>query len=131
MTVTIDGGAGITFPDAVQQTNAVTNTGGTPGYYAARAWCTFDGSTNPPTILSQQNVAGIVRNTTGTYTVTFTSAMPNANYAVVATAGGSSGAGFGAWTNTATFAANSFRVFTYAIGGGLNNADRVSFVVFA
>ena len=41
MSITIDGGAGITFPDTVQQTNAVTNTGGVPRYYAARAWVTL------------------------------------------------------------------------------------------
>lgn len=130
MPITLDGGAGVTFPDAVQQTNALTNTGGTPRYYAARAWCTFDGSSTPPAILSQQNVASVVRDTTGTYTITFASNMPNANYAVLATTGGSSGVGYGAWTNTATFAVNSFRIFTYAIGGGLSNSDRVSFAVF-
>jgi hypothetical protein len=82
MSVIIDGGAGITFPDTVQQTNAVTNTGGVPRYYAARAWVTFDGSTTPPTILSASNVASVSRTSTGLFTITFTSNMPNANYAV-------------------------------------------------
>lgn len=82
MTVIIDGGAGITFPDTVRQTNALTNTGGPPRYYAARAWVTFDGSTSPPAILSASNVASVSRASTGLFTVTFTTNMPTANYAV-------------------------------------------------
>jgi len=82
MSIIIDGGAGVTFPDTVQQTNAVTNTGGDPRYYAARAWVTFDGSTTPPAILSASNVASVSRTSTGKFTITFTSNMPNANYAV-------------------------------------------------
>jgi hypothetical protein len=82
MSIIIDGGAGITFPDTVQQTNALTNTGGTPRYYAARAWVTFDGSTTPPIILSASNVASVSRSSNGVFTITFTINMPNANYAV-------------------------------------------------
>lgn len=85
MTVIIDGGAGVTFPDTVQQTNALTNTGGSPRYYAARAWVTFDGSTSPPTILSASNIASVSRISTGVFRLTFTTNMPNANYAVVGT----------------------------------------------
>jgi hypothetical protein len=130
MTVVIDGGAGVTFPDTVQQTNAVTNTGGGPPFYAARAWVTFDGSTTPPTILSQANVASVTRSATGTYNVNFTSNMPNANYAVSVMVGGSIGSAFGVWTNSATYTVSSFRIFTYAVGGGLANNDRVSVAVF-
>ncbi len=84
MTVVIDGGAGVTFPDTVQQTNAVTNTGGDPRYYAARAWVRFNG-TGTPSVRAGVNVASITDNGTGAYTVTFTTPMPDANYAVVAT----------------------------------------------
>ena len=82
MSITIDGGAGVTFPDSVQQTNGMTMTGGAPLYYAARAWVTFDGSTTPPTILSAVNVASVSRASTGLFTITFTANMPSANYAV-------------------------------------------------
>lgn len=81
MTVIIDGGAGVTFPDTVQQTNAVTNTGGAPRYYAARAWVNFDGSLTA-VIRSSANVSSITDNGTGNYTVNFASPMPDANYAV-------------------------------------------------
>ena len=86
MTVVIDGGAGVTFPDTIQQTNAVTNTGGDPRYYAARAWVVFDGTVSPPTILASAGISSVARNSTGDYTLTFSAAMPSANYAVVATA---------------------------------------------
>ena len=85
MTITIDGGAGVTFPDSVQQTNGMTMTGGNPLYYAARAWVNFKG-TSPAAIRASSNVASVTRNTTGTYTITFTTPMPDANYAVVGAA---------------------------------------------
>jgi hypothetical protein len=85
MSITIDGGAGITFPDTVQQTNGMTMTGGNPLYYAARAWVNFKG-TSPAAIRASSNVASVTRNTTGTYTITFTTPMPDANYAVVGSA---------------------------------------------
>ena len=85
MTVIIDGGAGVTFPDTRQQTNALTNTGGNPQYYAARAWVNFKG-TSPAAIRASANVASVTRNSTGTYTITFTTNMPDANYVVVGSA---------------------------------------------
>ena len=49
----------------------------------AKAWVQFTGST--ATINNSFNVSSITRNSTGDYTVNFTTAMPNANYAVNAT----------------------------------------------
>jgi hypothetical protein len=86
MSVIINGGAGITFPDTVQETNAVTNTGGTPRYYAARAWGVFNGTVNPCTVLASSNVASITRTGTGTYQVDFSSPMPTANYVITGAA---------------------------------------------
>ena len=86
MTVVIDGGAGVTFPDSVQQTNALTITGGTPRYYAARAWANVNGS-GGAAIRAQANVGSVDYLATGRYRINFATAMPDANYAVVATAG--------------------------------------------
>lgn len=80
MSITIDGSAGITFPDSVQQTNGMTNTGGAPLYYAARAWVTFDGADGA--IRASVGVSSVSRTGVGRYTITFSPAMPNANYAV-------------------------------------------------
>jgi hypothetical protein len=49
----------------------------------AKAWVQFAGATG--TIASAFNVSSITRNSTGDYSVNFTTAMPNANYAVNAT----------------------------------------------
>ena len=84
MTVIIDGGAGITFPDTAQQTNAVTMTGGNPLYYAARAWAKFSGA-GAFTVSAGVNISSITGNGTGRYTVNFTTPMTDANYTVVAT----------------------------------------------
>lgn len=139
MTITIDGGAGITFPDTVQQTNATTNTGGTPRYYAARAWVTFDGSPGATTILSSVNVSSVVRNSTGDYTITFTSAMPNANYAVSATAQSNNASlAFLAYIDTATVTTTAVQIqvayFSFPSSGSntaASDSTRVSVVVFA
>jgi hypothetical protein len=50
----------------------------------AKAWVNFDG-TGTPSIRGSFNVSSITDNGTGDYTLNFTTAMPNANYAVVGT----------------------------------------------
>ena len=45
----------------------------------AKAWLNYNGATQ--TINSSFNVSSVTRNSTGYYTVNFTTAMPNANYA--------------------------------------------------
>lgn len=58
---------------------------GSAPIYGARAWVNFNGTgitgTNQ-TIRGQGNVASVYKNGTGDYTVTFTTVMPDANYAV-------------------------------------------------
>ena len=49
----------------------------------AKAWVNFDGTTaTPSTINNSFNVASITKTGTGTYTINFTTAMPNANYSI-------------------------------------------------
>jgi hypothetical protein len=59
-----------------------TASGSAPSY-AARAWVNFNGTTTPPTIRASGNVSSVVRNSTGDFTVNFTTAMPDANYSAV------------------------------------------------
>lgn len=47
----------------------------------AKAWVNFNGTTSPGTIRSAFNVSSVTKTTTGDYTVNFTTAMPDANYA--------------------------------------------------
>jgi len=53
--------------------------------YGCRAWVNFNGTTNVGgncTIRASGNVSTVADNGTGDYTVNFTTAMPDANYAV-------------------------------------------------
>lgn len=59
---------------------------GTAPIFGVRAWANFDGTTGA--IRASGNISSIVRNSTGDYTINFTTAMPDANYAISALAGG-------------------------------------------
>jgi len=61
--------------------NMLNATGSAP-MYACRAWVNFDG-TGTVAIRASGNVSSITDNGTGDYTVNFTTAMPDANYAMV------------------------------------------------
>lgn len=60
--------------------------------YGCRAWVNFDG-TGTPTRRGNGNVGSITDNGTGDYTVNFTTSMPDANYAAVATCSQNDSAG--------------------------------------
>jgi hypothetical protein len=68
---------------------------GTAPIFAARAWAHFDGTKDSTNAISTSNtnrlikasgnVTSILRNSIGNYTITFRIALPNANYAAIAT----------------------------------------------
>jgi hypothetical protein len=60
--------------------------------YGCRAWVNFNG-TGTVAIRASGNVTSITDDGVGIYTVNFTTAMPNANYAVVGAAGESDAGG--------------------------------------
>ena len=59
----------------------VATVSGTAPLYMCRAWVNFDALTTPPTIRASGNVSSVTANGVGDYTVNFTTAMPDANYA--------------------------------------------------
>jgi hypothetical protein len=65
---------------------------GTAPVYAARAWVNFNG-TGTVAIRASGNVSSITDNGTGNYTVNFTTAMSDANYAVLGSGQYSSASG--------------------------------------
>ena len=83
MAVTIDGSAGVTT-NAGGSVNPSTNVDGIN--YSCRAWVNFNG-TGTVAIRASGNVTSITDNGVGDYTVNFTTAMTDANYAVTGTAG--------------------------------------------
>jgi hypothetical protein len=61
------------------------NASGSAPVYACRAWVNFNGTTAPGTIRASGNVSSVTRNSTGIYTINFTTAMPDSNYSALAT----------------------------------------------
>ena len=108
-------------------TTITTPSGGQPTIDGlARAWVNFNG-TGTVAIRASFNVSSITDNGTGDYTVNFTTAMPDANYSVSATAG-FNGAGYGRIaefpTNTTTpQTINSIRGVTYTANGATTLTD--------
>jgi hypothetical protein len=71
----------------------LTPTSGTAPYYGVRSWCKFDGSGANGlncSISGSGNVASVLKTDSGTFTLTFSTAMPDANYAITYSAGGGS-----------------------------------------
>lgn len=61
------------------------NASGSAPTYACRAWVYFNGDTG--TIVAQGNVQSVTRVSAGLYTINFTTAMPDTNYAVIGQTG--------------------------------------------
>jgi hypothetical protein len=93
MPITIDGNGTITGAATLATTVAnptfttpninsaqFATVSGTAPIYPCRAWVNFDG-TGTVSIRASGNVTSITDNGTGDYTVNFTTAMPDANYA--------------------------------------------------
>jgi len=109
------------------------NVTGSAPVYACRAWVNFDGSTTPPTIRGSGNVTSVTRSATGSFTVTFTTAMPDANYCVTGTCGTpGSTAGFinAPQSSAANQTTTTLAVGTYNEAGGTFNASFVSVAIF-
>ena len=64
---------------------------GSAPIYAARAWVNFNG-TSTVAIRASGNVSSITDNGTGQFVVNFSTAMPDANYSVVGSAGSATSA---------------------------------------
>jgi hypothetical protein len=93
-TLTTSGITGNLTGNADTATKFSTTTGSAPAY-ACRAWVNFDGTRDTTGAVSTANtnrlirasgnVASVLRNAAGGYTVNFTTAMSDANYSVVLT----------------------------------------------
>jgi hypothetical protein len=81
--------------------------------YGCRAWVNFNG-TGTPAIRASGNVTSIADNGTGEYTVTLTNAMPDANYAPVASDF------FYGETITGVLTTTTFKVYTYNQGASVD-----------
>jgi hypothetical protein len=86
----------------------------------AKAWVNFNGTTGTITPRASYNVSSVTKNGTGDYTVNFTTAMSDANYAIIATQNGSVGSTSGNARSLIplTLTTNSARVINIGAGSG-------------
>jgi hypothetical protein len=111
------------------QTKTALNATGSAPVYGCRAWVNFNG-TGTVSINASGNVSSITDNGTGDYTVNFTTAMPDANYSINATAGFSGGANssMNFWSNQTT---SQTRVWNRnQFGNSADDATKVSVAIF-
>lgn len=107
--------------------NAIQNTSGVQ-LYLARAWVNFDGTTG--TIRASGNVSSITRNGTGDYTVNFTNAMPDANYAYAAMAGSSGSETSGRLQPHATVSPTASALRVFYVGQAYYDAANIGLAIF-
>jgi hypothetical protein len=100
--------------------------------YGCRAWVNFNG-TGTVAIRASGNVSSITDNGTGDYTVNFTNAMTDANYAVMASCGTTAGGGAvnpSVTPRTQLLTTTSVRVVLNGASGSSSDLDTVSVAIF-
>lgn len=99
--------------------------------YGIRAWVSFDGTGagGTRTIRGSGNVTSVTDNGTGDYTINFTTAMPDANYAVAGCTGGAGGSSTNGGivvcfpsSGSPIYTLSAVQIETFLPGGG--NTDR-------
>jgi hypothetical protein len=99
--------------------------------YGCRAWVNFNG-TGTPAIRASGNVSSITDNGTGDYTINFTNAFVDANYAVTSTGSNGNADGIIPWIANAqtTPTTSAVRIRYGNFDGTLNDASFQSVAVF-
>jgi hypothetical protein len=109
---------------ALGAANLAQGTANTAQAMAADAWACFDGS---GALKKGYNIASVVRDSLGTYTVTFTGAMPNSTYAAIISC---SNSGNASWV-TSLSDSTKIRIIAYDISSSLFDPDYVGLAIFA
>ena len=106
--------------------------------YGIRAWVSFDGTGAGATrtIKGSGNVSSVTDNGTGNYTINFTTAMPDANYAATSTCGGVGGTSTSpdiicAFPSSGSniYTVSAVQIITYNANSGLTDRPYVSVIV--
>ena len=108
---------------------ALTTASGSAPSYSARAWVNFNG-TGTPAIRASGNVSSITDGGVGNYTVNFTTAMPDANYATSAIAIYTSGDPYVQAYGTYTASACQLGVYSPTGAAGLRDPAVVTAAFF-
>jgi len=92
--------------------------------YGCRAWVNFNGTTaSPSTIRGSGNVTSVTKNTTGDFTVNFTNAMPDANYAVAGSASNNASSGSMIMAPLSNTTAPTTTAFRFNTSNSASNLD--------
>lgn len=117
-----------TFPN---KDGTVAMTNDLPAYNC-KAFVNFDGTLSGTiTPRASGNIASVVKNSAGAYTITMTDALADANYVVTGSLGGA--AGFVLWRvydESAARTATMFRVIVFNTAGSLVDLPQCNFAVF-
>lgn len=108
------------------------NASGDAPIYGCRAWCVFNG-TGTPAISASGNIASITDLGTGLYQFTFTTPMPDANFAVIPGGNGTSdtpGSGGRQFISVRTRTSSSVILEFLNDGGAVADLSYASFAVF-
>ena len=98
--------------------------------YGCRAWVNFNG-TGTVAIRASGNVSSITDNGTGDYTVNFTTAMPDANYAITVNGYQTTAANtFVGYATGQTYTTGAVRVASFNSGFAYTDAQNVSVAIF-
>lgn len=110
--------------------NALNATGSAP-VYACRAWVNFNG-TGTVAIRASGNVSSITDNGVGNYTINFSAAMPDTNYAVVGFARRSTTAApvYVGQGSAQTQTASAVQITVAATSANIEDSDNVSVAIF-
>lgn len=111
---------------------------GTAPVYGVRTWVSFDGTGAGATrtIRGSGNVTSVTDNATGNYTINFTEALPDANYAVAGICGGAGGTSTSNDVLVAfpssfsgTYILNALQILTMNAGSGQTDRPYVSVII--
>ena len=131
-TITIPSGATTTLTDGVSGDFKMNSGfGSIATAYGVRAWVNFNG-TGVVAIRASGNVSSITDGGTGTYTVNFTTAMPDANYAVTGMSKNIGGTGgMYIMLDGSTPTTSSYGIFNFGeLAVGLRDGDFMMMSVF-
>jgi hypothetical protein len=112
-----------------ESTLAQFNASGSAPVYAARAWVNFNG-TGTVAIRGAGNVSSITDGGVGIYTVNFTTSMPDANYAVVATNKQRGGVTLDTTISVSGTSVTGIEVYSISAGSSLYDGDQLCVAIF-
>jgi pectate lyase-like protein len=124
------GGNHLNFNSSTGAFTCGTSSSGGGGSGSVVAWAEFNGtSSSPITPRANLNISSVTKNGTGDYTVNFTSALADANYACAITANsGSSADYYATGPSQATPTASAFRFHVANPGIALQDAGYVNII---